>query len=320
VIARAAARAGADVVLLTDHNSLAARRRGEEGWYGDVLLLAGHEVSPRGRDHYLAFGIESEIRYRRLGSCAIARAVRDAGGFGFAAHPFSEGLRRLRRPGTAFRALDCDALHGIELWSLASDTIERIDGIRALIRFLATPARALDHPPERNLRRWDELCRERRVVAIGGLDAHQPGIRIGPFVPVRIMAYHRWFRLIRTHVLCEEPPAGELEGDRELVFSALRAGRCYIAVASVAPAHGFRFEAADVPMGGEAPAGRRTLHVRTPLPARLRVLCDGREVASGEGTMLDAEVEEPGVYRAEARRTAFGRERTWIISNPVYLR
>jgi hypothetical protein len=30
--------------------------------------------------------------------------------------------------------------------------------------------------------------RERRVVAIGGLDAHQFGKRSGPFVPVRIMA------------------------------------------------------------------------------------------------------------------------------------
>ena len=48
-IARAAARAKADVVLLTDHDTLEAKRRGEEGWYGDVLLLAGEEVSPLGR-------------------------------------------------------------------------------------------------------------------------------------------------------------------------------------------------------------------------------------------------------------------------------
>src|SRR5215208_6290228 len=59
-IARAAARASVDAVLLTDHNSLAARRRGEEGWYGSVLVLAGHEVSPRGRDHYL--GLRHRIR------------------------------------------------------------------------------------------------------------------------------------------------------------------------------------------------------------------------------------------------------------------
>jgi hypothetical protein len=319
-IARAAERARADVVLLTDHDTLAARQRGEEGWYGDVLLLAGEEISPLGRDHYLAFGTDEHVRHRGLDACAIARAVRDAGGFGFAAHPFSEGSVRFKRPGMPFGGLDCDALHGIELWSFANDTGERITGIPALIRFLAAPGRVLDHPPERNMRGWDELCRTRRVVALGGLDAHQFGKRIGPFVPVRVMAYHRTFRWIRTHVLCEEPPARELERDRELVFGALREGRCYIAVDAIAPARGFRFEAADVPMGAEAPAGRRTLHVRTPLAARLRVLRDGREIASGGGTALDVEVEEPGAYRAEALRRAKGRERTWIVSNPVYLR
>src|SRR5215216_6695054 len=319
-IARAAARAKADVVLLTDHDSMAARRLGEEGWYGDVLLLAGDEISPVGRDHYLAFGTDDHVRRRGLDACGIARAVRDAGGFGFAAHPFSEGSVRFKRPGMPFGGLDCDALHGIELWSFANDTGERVGGIPSLVRFLAAPGRVLDHPPERNMRAWDELCRRQRVVAIGGLDAHQFGKRVGPVVPLRIMAYHRTFRFIRTHVLCEEPPARELEHDREVVFGALRAGRCYIAVDAVAPARGFRFEAADVPMGGEAPAGRRTLHVRAPLPARLRVLRDGHEVAAGEGTMLDAEVEEPGAYRAEALRCAKGRERTWILSNPVYLR
>ena len=217
-IARAAARARADVVLLTDHDSLEAKRRGEEGWHGGVLLLAGEEVSPLGRDHYLAFGIEKEIRHRGLDACEIARAVRDAGGFGFAAHPFSEGSARFRRPGMPFAGLDCDALDGIELWNFANDTGERIGSIPGALRLLATPARVLDHPPERNTRRWDELCRTRRVVAIGGLDAHQYGKRVGPVVPIRVMSYRRSFRLIRTHVLCDEPPAGELERDRELVY------------------------------------------------------------------------------------------------------
>ena len=319
-IARAAARARADVVLLTDHDTVAARKLGEEGWYGDVLLLAGEEVSPSGRDHYLAFGVDEHVRHRGLDACGIARAVRDAGGFGFAAHPFSEGSERFKRPGMPFGGLDCDALHGIELWSFANDTGERIAGIPSLIRFLLAPGRVLDHPPERNMRAWDELCRDRRVVAIGGLDAHQFGKRVGPVVPLRIMAYRRTFRYIRTHVLCPEAPSRELERDRELVFGALREGRCYIAVDSVAPARGFRFEADDLPMGGEAPAGRRTLRARTPLAARLRLVRDGRELAAAEGTSLDLEVEEPGAYRVEARRHAKGRERTWILSNPVYLR
>jgi hypothetical protein len=320
-IARAARRARADVVLLTDHDTLAARTRGEEGWYGEVLLLVGTEISPRRRNHYLAFGVDREIDHDGLDGAGICEAVREAGGFGFAAHPFSQGSRRFKRArGMPFEALDCEALGGVELWSFANDTGEAVASIPELVRFLATPARVLADPPERNVRAWDELCRERRVVAIGGLDAHQYGKRIGPVVPVRIMAYRRSFRFIRTHVLCEDAPTRELEHDRAQVYAALRAGRCYIAVDAIAPARGFRFEADDLPMGAEAPAGRRTLRVHAPLPAKLRLLRDGAELAGGVGTSLEQEVEEPGVYRVEARRRAKGRERTWILSNPIYLR
>jgi hypothetical protein len=315
-IARAGRRARADVVLLTDHDTLAAKRNGEEGWYGDVLLLVGEEVSPRRRNHYLAFGIDEEIDHSELDAAGICRAVRAAGGFGFAAHPFSEGSKRFKRagPGMPFDALDCEALDGIELWSFVNDTGESVTSVPQMLRFLLAPGRALDGPPARNMRAWDELCRARRVVAIGGIDAHQFGKRIGPVVPLRIMAYHRSFRHIRTHVLCEGAP------DRHQVFAALREGRCYIAVDSIAPARGFRFEADDLPMGAEAPAGRRRLTVAAPADAKLRLLRDGGEIAGGAGRTLEAEIEAPGVYRVEALRHKHGRERTWILSNPIYLR
>ena len=320
-IARAARRAGADVVLLTDHDTLEAKSRGEEGWYGSALVLVGLEVSPPRRNHYLAFGLDEVIDHRDLDAPGICRAVRDAGGFGFAAHPFSVGSARFKRAvPMPFDGLDCEALHGVELWSFVNDTAATARNVRELIRFVLRPAHALDHPPERNLRAWDALCRERRVVALGGLDAHQFGVRVGPVVPLRVMAYRRSFRFIRTHVLCSEPPTGETEHDREQVYAALREGRCYIAADVVAPATGFTFAADDLPMGAEAPAGRRTLRARTPLAARLRLLRDGAPIAEREGTALDHETDEPGVYRVEALRRARGRERTWILSNPIYLR
>jgi hypothetical protein len=322
-IAAAARRAGADVVLLTDHDTLEAKGRGEEGWYGDdVLVLVGTEVSPARGNHLLVFDVEREVPHAGRDAAAVARAVRDAGGLGFAAHPFSRGSDRFKRVGDGmpYDALDSDALHGIELWSFVTDTAEALGGIPELIRFLVAPGRALVGPPPGNLAAWDELCRTRRVVAIGGLDAHQFGKRVGPFVPVRVMAYHRSFRYVRTQVLCEEAPTGELEHDRAQVYDALRAGRCYIAVHALGPAAGFRFEADDVPMGGEAPAGRRTLRASTPRPAKLRLLRNGREIAGGLADSLEQEVEEPGAYRVEALLRAHGRERTWILSNPIYLR
>jgi len=314
-IAEAARVAGADVVVLTDHDTLEAKARGEEGWYGPVLLLVGEEISPRGGNHLLAFGLEEHVGHGGKSPGEICETVRAGGGFGFAAHPWSRGSVRFRKraKGMPFDDLACPALHGVELWSFATDTGESLRSIPEVIRFLARPGTVLRHPPERNLRGWDELCRERRMVALGGLDAHQFGKRIGRFVPIRLMSYRRSFRYIRTHVLTQEPLSGDLEHDRTQVYEALRSGRCYIAVDALAPAKGFRFWAESaqgrVEMGEEAPAGDWTLRVELPGEARVRVLRDGVEVES-----MDAD--EPGVYRVEAHRHG----RTWVISNPIYLR
>jgi hypothetical protein len=116
------------------------------------------------------------------------------------------------------------------------------------------------------------------------------------------MSYKRSFRHIRTHVLIDGEPS------RESVFNALREGRCYIAMDSLAPARGFTFEAAG-----------DTLRVRLPRPARIRLLHDGTEVATRSGPELDHPVVGPGAYRVEAYLPAYGRERTWILSNPIYV-
>jgi len=324
-IAKAAHQSGVDVVLLTDHDTLEARDRGEEGWHGPVLVLAGEEVSPKGGNHYLAFGIDKAIDHRGLSGCEICEAVAAAGGFGFAAHPLSSGSQRFKRGGTGipFHDLDCEALHGFELWSLVTDTAEQLPNLRGAVRFVVAPGRVVDHPPRKNMREWDRVTRERRTVAIGGLDAHQFGLRIGRVVPLRLMSYRRSFRQLRTHVLLEEPLSGDLAADRESVFSSLREGRCYIALDSLAPARGFSFHAEGragrLEMGAEAPAGDWTLRARLPTPARLRLLRDGEQIASTHSPVLARQVRERGVYRVEAFRQAHGRERTWVISNPIYL-
>ena len=90
----AARAAGAGAVLLTDHDTLGARRDGWEGMHDGVFLLVGTEVSPK-HGHYLAFGVADEIPHAGRTAGAIVAAVRAAGGVGFAAHPFSAGGRML---------------------------------------------------------------------------------------------------------------------------------------------------------------------------------------------------------------------------------
>lgn len=315
-IARAAARNSVDVVLLTDHDTLAARRAGEEGWHGDVLVLVGEEVTPKNRDHYLAFGLDREVS-RNQPAAGIVRDVAERGGFGFAAHPFSKGSERFSRiAGMPWTDFECEGLSGLEVWSFVTDTAEKLGSIADIAGFIARPERALDHPPSSNVAEWDRLCRLRRVVGIAGIDAHQIGYRVRERVPVRLMSYARSFRYLRTHVLCPEPLSGSLEHDRALVFDALRAGCCYMSVDSLGPPRGFGFAAGGVQMGGEAEFAGQTLVASVPRPAQLRLMRNGEEIARAEGSRLEHTATEPGVYRVEAHLD----NRTWILSNPVYLK
>jgi hypothetical protein len=327
-IAAAARRAGADAVLLTDHDTLAARRRGEEGWYGTSLVCVGLEISPPGRNHYLAFGLDEEIDHAGLSATAVVDAVAAAGGFGFAAHPFSRGSTRFRfARGMPYEALDHPGLAGVELWSWVNDAAEGMQSVRDLARFVAAPERVVEHPPPMNLAAWDRLCAVRPVVAIGGVDAHQFGLRVRGRVPLRLMGYHRSFRHLRTHVMLDRPVAGDGARDRDAVYAALRAGRCYLAVDSIASARGFRFAARGprggvrAAMGAEVAAGGDVrLEAHVPQPATLRLIRDGRLVEQCHGLQLSRPAEERGVYRVEARLPAYGAERTWILSNPIYVR
>jgi hypothetical protein len=150
-------------------------------------------------------------------------------------------------------------------------------------------------------------------VAIGGLDAHQFGIRIAGRVPIRLMGYARTFRQLHTHALVDEPLARELEADRARVYGALRAGRCYIANDQVADARGFAFSRMGEELAFEPGL---VLHVRTPQAADIRLLRDGAVAAQASASELEHAVEQPGVYRVEAEL----RGRPWIYSNPVYVR
>jgi hypothetical protein len=325
-IAAAAEASGLDYVLLTDHDTLRAKERGEEGWHESVLVLVGEEVSPLGENHYLAFGLERPIRHRGLSCQQIVDGVNEQGGFGFLSHPFSKGSERFRRArGIPWRDFDATGYTGVELWSFVTDSAERIGGIADVLRFIAAPQRFVDNPPRNNLEQWDRLCARRRCVGLGGIDAHQIGVRIANRVPLRLMAYKRSFRFLRTHLLSERPLVGELEHDRDAVYSALRKGRAYIAMDSLAPARGFAFSAdGEQPLliGDEAPSGgARLLRVELPRAARVRLLRDGIEVAgAGSATVLEHETDGPGVYRVEAYLRTHGRKRTWILSNPIYLR
>ncbi len=316
----AARTAGARAVLLCDHNTLGARRDGWEGWHGGVLLLVGHEVTPPPpQGHFLAFGLDREVPDKSRTGAQICADVVRAGGVGFAAHPFSAGSRmsaRLAAPARWDALAECPEA-GIELWSLATDTAEGWTSPLAAWRELRDPEGRLDGPPAGHLAAWDALGRRRRVPALGGLDAHQPGPRWRGRVRSP-MPNRRWFGLLHTVLELDDEPTGDLDADRAGVLAALAAGRALLACPTRGDPSGFGFSAGrGLRMGDEAGVDGQELRVTAPLAADLLLLRDGRPVAAAGGAReLRARAEGPGVYRVEARRGG----RLWILTNAIYLR
>lgn len=324
----AARGAGVDTILLTDHDTLAARREGWEGRHDGVFLMVGVEVSPKA-GHYLAFGVEQEIPHRGRSAAEIAAAVRAAGGVGFAAHPFSRGgqmlvpsiARRIVLPHGWPALEDEGGLDGLELWSLLTDAAEAWRTPAEAVRWLREPETAIAAgPPAHHLALWDALSARRRVPAIGGLDDHQRGIRLrgGVRSPV---PHRRTFNLLRTHLLCERPLSGDVAEDREAILAALRSGSAWLHVPCVEAANGARMwaersDGSTLPMGAEAPAARSMLRLRLPRAAEITLRRDGAVLQTGNTAELEMEIGEPGVYRVEARIDG----RLWLLSNPIHLR
>ena len=65
----------------------------------------------------------------------------------------------------------------------------------------------------------------------------------------------------------------------------------------------------------------KALLAKLPLPAYVRLLRHGKEVARSEDTSeFEFAVKEAGAYRLEAWLRLDGELRPWILSNPIYVR
>ncbi|MBM3216108.1 hypothetical protein FJZ36_14470 [Candidatus Poribacteria bacterium] len=319
-IIRHAQDAALDFAILTDHEHLDARELGYQGWHGDLLFLVGEEVSPRFRDHYLAFDIRQSVRGRGGRTAQeVIDAVAAQGGIGFIAHPIGEGYpsRAMACPWTDW---DATGYTGIEIWSYMHDWVRGTHWGNVALA-LSRPDSMLSGPHHRALAQWDRVGATRRVVGIGTLDVHakrMPGI-----VYPKVLPYPFTFRSIRTHILLDEPL---VPGDADLaanrVYAALRHGNCFISHDGIADSTGFQFTAQRAGrivamMGDELPLEPGiSVYASVPEPAHISLIRFGNVVAEADDKRLSYAVTGAGVYRVEVRR----RFRPWIYSNPIYVR
>jgi PHP domain len=330
-LAHAALQNGVDVIIVTDHNIWPG---GQENYYQDgdrrTLLLIGEEVHDRQRvpqgNHLLIIGAGREMAsYARDPQLLIDQANQSAG-MTFLAHPFETRAPAIGEPALSWENWDVTGFTGIEIWNGMSELKSRLSTKLHGLAFVITPKRIARGPANKAVEKWDLLLNAgEQVVAIGGTDAHALIIKLGP-IQKKIFPYGFHFRTINNHLLLPEPLKGELEYDRQLVLSALRAGRSFIGYDLPARTNGFRFYAQG--MNDHAWMGEQissvegvTLQIRLPLRAACRLIKDGQTIKSWAGRETYTHITtEPGVYRVVVYIHYLGRDRTWIVSNPIYVR
>ncbi|MDK1032903.1 MAG: hypothetical protein QGD94_12910, partial [Planctomycetia bacterium] len=309
--------AGVDFVVIADHGSCHALADGWEGYRDGVLIIVATEISCAGGEHILVFGVPETRDLMRRPSAEVLRVVASRGGKAFVAHP-----RAARVSWRTFSAGDWDGWDlpgfiGIEIWSLMHDVY---DGVKPwqLLRFHRKFLRRAKGPSAEVMRHWDDLCKVRRVAAIGALDSHARPVRI---VGRPLITYGEALATLRTHVLAP-PMSGEPDADTRNIVEAIIEGRCFAALDGLADAGGFSFSALGAEGEPICPGaelkfdGPVQLCVTSPHEAELSLLKDGEAIAVATAKTLEAEADEAGVYRVEARIGG----RPWVFTNPIYLR
>jgi hypothetical protein len=329
-IALAALQAGLDFVVVTDHNVLV---QGIDGYrhHDDrrVLMLAAEEIHDQARqpqkNHMLVYEVGEEIASAAPDPQALIDRVRTAGGLCFLAHPFDPEAPLFDEDDLSWVSWQVQGYTGLEIWNYMTEFKQYLTSWPRAIYYAYFPERIAKGPYPDAISRWDQLLAAgERIVAIGGADAHAMPVRKGPLRRV-IFPYEFLYRAVNTHVLTEEPLSGDVQPDRELLFDAIRRGHCFVGYDLPAPTSGFRFTAhsdqGEAGMGDEIRSGFGvTLQIRTPQPAHIRLLRDGELIEQWSGRSHGIiTVQRSGAYRAEAYLEYKGEERTWIISNPIYV-
>jgi hypothetical protein len=325
-IADKAAEAGLNFICLNDHDyMLDDLHLNEEGFYnGYLAVLVGFEHG-RSDHHYLAYHLNNLIP-RDLSPQEKIDQVNQGGGFGFLAHPFEKGMPFIEKSKAfPWKDLGVTDFQGICIWNFSSRFKERIHSIFHALFFLAFKTQTLKGPSRETLAFWDDLCQKRKVAAIGSADIHGSPLKWG-LLNFRPLTYDYLLRTINVHIFLNKWMPIEFPEAKELIYSALKDGRLFVANDGLAPAKGFRFDfisndGSDLFMGEEGEFQPGDLVIEAPSKAEIRLIKNGILEKKWRGREAVYRVKEKGVYRVEVYKwLSFFGWRPWIFSNPIYLR
>jgi hypothetical protein len=320
-VAAAAARAGLQFVIFTDHGD-ATRVPDSPRYRSGVLAIDAVEVSTS-NGHVIALGVGRSPYPLRGEPADVLEDLERLGAMTIVAHPTSLKADLVWRD-------DGRPFDGVE-W-LNGDSEWRDEPFSSLTRILFTYgfrapeslALILDRP-ESALAFWDRAARTHNVVGVGGSDAHAMiggDLDHGGPAALHLPSYEQVFRTFSIG-LPGLTLSNDAATDARAVIAAIRAGHVFTAIDAFAGPARLLFTADGA--GVHADAGDRVAS-GTPLVLRAEVTApedhaptltlyrDGQMVTSATGARLDHQVDgAPGVYRVG------GPLAPWLVSNPIYV-
>jgi len=311
-VTRAAAEAGLQFVVVTDHGD-GTRAPDLPDYRNGVLYIDGVEISTLD-GHLVALGLPKTPYPLGGEGRDVVEDVHRLGAIAIAAHPGS--------PKTDLQWKD---------WTAQIDGLEWLNGdsewrderpatfVRALLTYPFRPPQALAlllDRPEPVISRWDELAKHRRVVGVAAADAHaRVGIRSfgEPYDTagsLHVPSYVNSFREFSI-ALPDARLTHDAATDAQVVIDSIRAGAFYSVIDALAGPASLRVDAS---------AGSLVVDAQAPDDARITLFRDGVAVANAEGRRLE-HAADAGAYRVEVTlpRASGTPAVPWLMSNHIYV-
>lgn len=317
-IVAVAKKRGLRWLIITDHNNLTGLELGEEGWYDDIAVIVGEEISPEYADHYLALGIQNPIS-PDLPPEEFIKEVNKQGGIGFIAHPDESTERKGTKKYLRWTDWDIKGFDGLEIWNHLSDWADNYDPQKAFHDYFNKNA-ILTGPSKPVLQWWDRLNSEKQeiVPAVGGVDAHcltkqYMGIN------VKIFPYPDTFKTLTNILYLENELSGDFEEAKKQILGALKLGKStivnrvwnrrkkspYFYIEDGEQKH---FSGSIIKFNDNLKAVVKLPHTGT-----IKIIMDGQLIWQFEGKELKFKHLDRGKFRVEV----FYKNNPWMFSNPI---